>query len=200
MNRLFTRIYAVVGLVLVASVVVVAVLLPPAEHVELDRQIRGLAGVWPDEVAARFQAGENDAVARVLSEELGLPVAVLPEEAVVGSVGAFARRNLGQGEPVVQLHEAGPAIYVPLTGEPFVAVLRPPPPPPPWSGARGALLAGVVLLALGAGVLLIVRPIEQQLEAIRTAAGRIQAGELGARAEVQRGDAAGQLAQGPLPV
>ena len=134
MNRLFTRIYAVVGFVLVASVVLVAVLLPPAERVKLDRQIRGLSGVWPDDIATRFQSGDNAAVAEALQEELGLPVTVLPEEAVVGTVGNFARRNLGQGEPVVQLHEAGPAIYVPLTGEPFVAVLRPPPPPPPWSG------------------------------------------------------------------
>ena len=195
MNRLFTRIYAVVGVVLVASVVLVAVLLPPVEQVALDQQIRGMAGVWPEDVASRFVGGDNAAVASGLQRELGLPVSVLPEEAVVGAVGSFARRNLAEGKPVVLLHEAGPAIYVPLTGQPVVAVLRPPPPPPPWTGPRGALLVGVVLLALGAAVLLIVRPIEQQLEAIGAAAGRIQHGELGARADVQRGDAAGQLAR-----
>jgi two-component system, OmpR family, sensor histidine kinase RstB len=194
-NRLFTRIYAVVGVVLIGSVVLVAVLLPPPAKVELDRQIHGLSGVWPDEVTQRFQAGENAAVAKALEAEFGVPVAVLPEEAVVGSVGDFARRELGQGEPVVQLHDAGPAIYLPLAGEPFVAVLRPPPPPPPWSGPRGGLLAGVILLALGGGVLMIVRPIEQQLEAIRSAAGLIRSGELDARAEVQRGDASGHLAE-----
>ncbi len=195
MNRLFTRIYAGVGLVLVASVVLVAMLLPPAEQVTIDQQIRGMTGAWPDEVAVRFQGTEHDVAAKALGEELGVPVQVLPEEAVVGAVGSFARRNLGEGEPVVLLHDAGPAIYVPLRGEPFVAVLRPPPPPPPWTGPRGALLAGVVLLALGAGVLAIVRPIERQLEAIRAAAGRIRGGDLSARADVRRGDAAGQLAQ-----
>lgn len=194
MNRLFTRVYAVVGVVLVGSVLLVAFLLPPPDSVALDRQIQALAGIDPDSVASRLRGTDRAAAAEALSAELGVPVAVLPDAAVVGVVGESARRDLGRGEPLVHLHAAGPAIYVPLAGEPFVAVLRPPPPPPPWSGPRGGLLAAVILLALGGGVLLIVRPIEAQLEAIRDAAIQIRTGDLSARADVQRSDASGQLA------
>ena len=195
MRRLFLRVYLALGVVLLASVAVVVVLTPPVEEVELDRQILGMTGVWPADVAARFGSGASqEAVVAALEQELGHPVAVLPEEAVVGSVGGFARRNLAQGDPVVQLHDAGPAIYVPIPGQPFVAVLRPGPPAPPWSGRRGVLLAVLVLAGIGLAVYGVVRPVERQLTDISGAAARIGAGELGARAELRRDDAAGQLA------
>jgi signal transduction histidine kinase len=195
LRRLFLRVYLALGAVLLASVAVVLVLTPPVEEVELDRQILGMTGVWPDDVAARFGSGvDQEAVAKAMEQELGHPVAVLPEEAVVGSVGGFARRNLAQGDPVVQLHDAGPAIYVPIPGRPFVAVLRPGPPAPPWTGRRGALLAALLLAGIGLAVYGVVRPVERQLTGISGTAARIGQGELGARADVRRHDAAGQLA------
>lgn len=194
MRRLFLRVYLALGVVLLASVAVVLVLTPPTEEVELAQQIHGMAGIWPDEVAARFALDEAHEVVQELEQELGHPVSVLPEEAVVGSVGGFARRNLAQGDPVVQLHDAGPAIYVPIPGQPFVAVLRPGLPAPPWSGRRGILLAVLVLAGLGLAVYGVVRPVERQLTGISGAAARIGKGELGARADVRRDDAAGQLA------
>ncbi len=194
MRRLFLRLYAVVGVVLLASVAAVALLLPKERTVTIDRQIQGMAGIAPAEVAARFAGADNQTAAGELTEQLGLPVSVLPEEAVVGAVGAFARRNLGEGKSVVQLHDAGPAIYVPLSGQSFVAVLRPGPPPPPWRGPRGVVLAVVVLFSLGGAVFLLIRPVERQLEAVSTAAQQIRLGELDARAAVLRDDASGQLA------
>ncbi len=194
MRRLFLRVYLALGVVLVACVAAVLLLTPPNEEVELEQQIHDLTGVWPDDVAARF-ALDGQRVAEELEQELGHPVAVLPEQAVVGSVGGFARRSLAQGDPVVQLHDAGPAIYLPIPGQPFVAVLRPGPAPPPWSGRRGLLLAVLVLSGIGLAVYAVVRPVERQLTGISGAAGRIGKGELGARAEVHRRDASGELAE-----
>lgn len=194
MRRLFFRLYTVVGVVLVASVALVALLLPSERTVTIDRQIQGMTGAWPADVSGSFDGLPHDEAAAALGERLDLPVSVLPEAAVIGAVGDFARRNLGQGKPVVQLHDAGPAIYVPLAGQPFVAVLRPGPPPPPWRGPRGVVLAVVVLFSLGGAVFALVRPIERQLEAVSTAAQQIRLGELDARAAVLRDDASGQLA------
>lgn len=198
MRRLFLRFYLALGAVLLASFAAVMVTSPPAEPPGLDRQIRAMAGVWPAEVAAPFGAARDQPghaeVARALAEELGVQVAILPEEAVVGSVGGFVRSNLAQGQPVVQLHGAGPAIFVPIPGHPFVAELRPGPPPPSWGGRRGALLAALVLLGIGVAIYFVLRPVESQLERISAAAAGIGRGELGARAVVTRDDAAGRLA------
>ena len=195
MRRLFLRIYLALGLVLLAAAGLIAVLAPPPEVESLEHQIEGLTGMAPSVVQARFEGGDsaND-VAAALALELGHPVTVLPEEAVVGSVGGFARRNLAEGQAVVQLHDAGPAIYVPIPSRPMVAVLRPAPAPPSWTATSGLVVAVLVLLAAGVAVLAVVRPLERQLQAIGDAAEAIGGGELAARAEVRRDDAAGRLA------
>jgi len=198
LQRLFLRIYASLALVLVAAAVVVAVLRPEPQATTIEHQIGRMIHADPARVAARFEGvGPEgfEATAKALGEELGHPVSVLPEEAVVGSVGGFARRNLGEGKPVVQLHDAGPAIYLPLEGGPFVAVLRPGVrPPPPWRGPRGLLLAGFFLLAVAVGVYLSVRPLEKQLASLTRAATRVGSGDLEARAAILRSDAGGRLA------
>jgi len=196
MRGLFVRVYAALVLVLLASVAAVALLVPPPEA-DLDHQVFGMAGVWPDEVAARLgdPALDQSVVLAELEAQLGSPVSVLPEEAVVGSLGGNARRALASGEPVVQIRDAGPAIYVPVVGQPMVAELRPGPPPPPlMRGPRGIALAVMVLLGLSGAVFLMVRPLEDQLSAISRTAERLGSGELGARVDIAREDAAGRLA------
>ena len=198
MNRLFFRIYLALGGVLLAAVAVIVLLRPQPEATTIEAQIERLIDADPATVATWFRGAEPErleALGRELGDELGHPVAVLPAEAVVRSVGGLARRNLGEGKPVVQLNDAGPAIYVPLEGTSFVAVLRPSVrPPPPWRGPRALLFAGLFLLAVGGVVYLAIRPLERQLDGITRAATRVGAGELGARAEVLRDDAGGLLA------
>lgn len=195
MRGLFVRVYAALLLVLVVSVAAVAVLAPPPEDVDLDHQVFGMAGVWPDEVAADLSGPNQAAVLASLEERLGHPVVLLPEEAVVGSLGGSARRSLAQGEPVVQIRDAGPAIYLPVTGLSMIAELRPGPPPPRLlEGTRGIALAALLLLGLTGAVYLMVRPLEDQLSAISDVAGRLGSGELAARVDINRQDAAGQLA------
>jgi len=194
-RRLFLRIYLALGLVLFVAAGVIALLAPRGDRASLEDQIEALAGVAPGDVQARFEVGASATdVAAALAEELGHPVTVLPEEAVVGSVGGHARRSLAEGQAVVHLHDAGPAIYVPISSRTTVAVLRPAPPAPSWTATSGLVVAALVLLAAGFAVLAVVRPLERQLQQIGDAAEAIGAGELGARAEVQREDAAGRLA------
>ncbi len=196
MRGLFLRVYAALVLVLLASVAAVALLMPPPEA-DLDHQVFGMAGVWPDEVAAQLgdPALDRQAVLAELEARLGSPVVLLPEEAVVGSLGDSARRALASGEPVVQIRDAGPAIYLPIIGMPMVAELRPGPPPPElFRGPRGIALALLLLLGLSGAVYLMVRPLESQLSAISATAERLGGGELGARVDIERQDAAGRLA------
>ena len=154
MNRLFTRVYLALGAVILGSIAVVVVLAPPADQGSLGQQIHSLTGVSPEEIALRLGPTSGVNAAEDLGEQLGMPVALLPEEAVTGSVGDFARRNLAQGTPVVQLHDSGPAIYIPLPGQPMVATLRPGPPTHPWTVRRAALLAALVLAGIGGALLL----------------------------------------------
>lgn len=196
MRGLFVRVYAALVLVLLASVAAVALLVPPPEP-DLDHQVFGMAGIWPDEVAARLgdPSLEQAQVLADLEARLGSPVVLLPEEAVVGSLGNSARRALASGEPVVQIRDAGPAIYVPIVGQPMIAELRPGPPPVELlRGPRGVALAALVLLGLSGAVYLMVRPLEDQLSAISETAVRLGGGDLGARVDIARQDAAGQLA------
>ncbi len=198
MDRLFLRIYFALATVLAAAVIVVAVLRPEPRATTIEHQIGRMIQADPESVTKRFDGvGPEgfDTTARALGEELGHPVSVLPEEAVVGSVGGFARRNLGEGKPVVQLHDAGPAIYLPLESGPFVAVLRPGVrPPPPWRGPRGLVLGGLFLLAVAVVVYLSLRPLERQLASLTQAAIRVGGGDLDARATILRADAGGRLA------
>ena len=197
MRGLFVRVYAALVFVLVVSTAAVVWLMPPPDDVDLDRQVFGMAEIWPDEVAARLGDPQLDRqeVLAELEDHLGNPVALLPEEAVVGSLGGSARRALALGEPVVQIRDAGPAIYLPVPGEALVAELRPgPPPPPPFSGPRGIALAALVLLGVSGAVYLMVRPLEGQLSAISEVAERLGSGELGARVDIARDDGAGRLA------
>ena len=196
MRGLFVRVYAALVLVLLASVAAVALIAPPPDTVSLDHQVHAMAGLWPDDVAARLAdpSSSTDTVLAALSAQLGSPVVLLPVEAVVGSLGGGARRALAEGEPVVQLRGAGPAIYVPVDHA-MVVELRPGPAPARLlDGPRGIALAALVLLGLSGAVYLMVRPLEDQLSAISATAQRLGGGELGARVDIARQDGAGQLA------
>lgn len=192
MRRLFVRIYGALFGVLLLSITAVVLLVPRQETPGLAQQIEHLTGLSPEQIRQRADGSD----AATLAGELGIPVAFMPHEAVVGSAGSFARRNVAQGDPFVQLHDSGPAIYVPLRAGSLVAELRPPPPPPPLL-PPGRLVLFAVLIAggIGGAVFLSIRPVERQLQSIAGAASAIRGGELGARAPVVRDDAAGQLAE-----
>ena len=198
MRRLFLRIYLALAVVLLTAVATMVALRPRPAEVELRYQIEERVGTAPEELTARFAQARSDEarreVASALQGELSMPVAVLPEGAVSFAVGGFARRSLGQREPVVLSHDSGPAIYLPLPDQDAVLVLRPGPVPPRFGGPYGATFGLALLLLIGGALYFMVRPVERQLEAITRAAERIRGGALDARAPVQRSDDAGQLA------
>ncbi len=190
MRRLFVRIYAALFGVLGTCGLLLAVLAPRADRLDVDRQVEGLLGRHPSVVRAEFAAGET---ARGLQERWGMAVAVLPADAVASSLASFGGRLLAEGRPLVLSQTGGPAVYVPLDGA-RVAVLRPPTLRPLLSGGRGVVLLGVLLVGLGAGIYFAVRPLEAQLLAVAHAAERIGGGELAARAGVRGEGAVAKLA------
>jgi two-component system sensor kinase ParS len=192
---LFSRVYLGMALVLLVSLACVSVL-RPGRPADLPTHVTHLAGASPDRVRARLdEASDPEAEARALGDELGQPITLVPVEALREDVAARLEASLAGGPPWVELGDHGPQVWIGLPAKGLVAQLSPRPPPPPMGGERLAAFAILTLLgAAGIGFALI-RPVERQLDAVATAAARIGAGDLSVRAEVTRGDGAGQLAE-----
>lgn len=193
MNRLFLRLYLLLGLVLLLGVALVfALQRPPPGLAERDALL-ALAEFPPAAVHLLTDAGTMpEQATAALAEQFGHPVALAPRPAVAARLQESERLRLDRGETVAVRGREGVTLYTPLPGAPFVAVLGPVSGPMNGPSALAfVLIAALLLVALGAGG--VVRPLERDLRALSETAQALGRGNLLVRARLPGDAPAGAL-------
>lgn len=181
MNHFFARIYITLGVLLFLTLGLLVLStgrphqIPPAR--EADRLVQQV-----------HDALRADLPPDALGRYLKRPVTVLEAREAALSLSPVELEKLEADTWALGFLE-GPALFVPLEGGTVAAIGLPP--PVPW-----VLVLQLIVVALGVvgAILLIVRPLQHQLDALSETATRLGDGHLDARAVTNPSDATHDLA------
>lgn len=195
MTRLFLRLYAALGLVVLLSLALfVGLGLAAPDHEDLAlHELAAFPGAATKALAdADTPAAEEGAVSR-LSARFEAPVRVEPTPAASARLDAEDQARLARGETVVHLDRSGAFLFTPVPARPFVVILGPTHPAPdgpdPLFVGLAALVLAIAIVAAWTAV-----PLDRDLRALSHTARALGAGDLDARAHLPAGSPVGEVA------
>lgn len=188
MRLAFLRVYAVVGLALVAAfwLVIEAGKVPLRMAPTLPKEaVETLQDAMLEPTSGRKRLAE-------MAQKYRVDLELAPKARVTAGLNLMERERLSRGEAILSFDAVGPIFAMPIPDQPLVVVARPEGVP---SRSLAPIAASVLLLlATAAAVYWTMHPLASQLQLLTTATRQFGDGDLSARSAVRAHSPARELA------